>query len=253
MFRKPSPAPRHEPALYGRLSAGTIPVYRAGRALFERQFTDDAAGPGGRWEGPEADRPAEQPATLVPACSCGWRGPDVPYDPHGTPAPPPGGTVMHDVQGQEAQTAWHRHHMAATSSVMPPGYTERLEALAAPLGELADEAPRAALVLVRQLRELADHLELLAVAGARAHTVSWDTIGADLDQTRQAVHGRYVTRPSPELEERVHALTGGTVAALLDAAKERRPGTPPPGHGQWPAAVARITGTAPDTAPEPAP
>ncbi|WP_193560855.1 hypothetical protein [Streptomyces alboflavus] len=246
-------APRHEPALYGRLANGTIPTYRSGgRALYERQFTDDWTGPGGWWEGPEAERPAEPPAALVPACSCGWRGADVPYDPHGGPPPPPGGPVLHDAQEQEAQAAWHRHYVAATLELRPPGYDARTAALAAPLGELAEDHPRAALVTVRQLRELADHLELLAVAAALAHRVPWHHIGADLGQTRQAVHGRYTRRPSADLAARVQELTGGqTVPEFLAAARERRPHTAPPTSVGWPAAVRRILD--PHHGPAPAP
>ncbi|MEU1121849.1 MULTISPECIES: hypothetical protein [unclassified Streptomyces] len=233
---------RHTGYLLGRLADGTVPMYRRGSSYLERTFTDSPGADGGTWNGPEHGRPTEQPAALTPACRCGWRGPDLPYD-----SGPPVAAPLGDGQGHDARLRWLWHATAVLVPDVPDRHREQLAAFAGTLGELADERPRAALTLARQLREIADHLEPLALAEALAQRATWDTIGADLGQSRQAVHGRYVRRPSPELDARVRDLTGDGLAALLDAAKERRPGTPPPGHGQWPEAVRRITGVALDT------
>lgn len=226
---------RHAGHVLGRLLDGTIPTYRIGAAQYERHFTDTQDEPGGTWSG---DRPLdEQPAYLVPACRCGWRGPAVRYDPHGGQW---SGGRYHNGQELDAYRVWKAHATAALSAAVPDGHREQLAELASTLGELADERPRAALTLARQLRELADHLEPLAVAEALAHSVPWEAIGADLGQTKQAAHGRYTRHPSADLDRRVRDLTGDSVAALLTAARERRPGTPPPGHAGWTGTVARI-------------
>jgi hypothetical protein len=80
------------------------------------------------------------------------------------------------------------------------------------------------------LHELADHIESLAVAQARALDISWDAIAHDLTVTAQSLHGHYVARPSPELQQHVQDLTGAPLTDLLNAAKNRRPNTPPPAH-----------------------
>ncbi|MFB7999091.1 hypothetical protein ACFC4G_40545 [Streptomyces sp. NPDC056002] len=92
------------------------------------------------------------------------------------------------------------------------------------------------------LRELADHIESLAIAQAHALNISWDTIAGDLTVTRQSLHGRYVARPSQELQQRVQDLTGGTLTDLLNTAKNRHPLTPPPAHKEWPRAIRRALG-----------
>ncbi|MGW2724908.1 hypothetical protein [Streptomyces sp. NPDC001492] len=225
---------RHAGYPVGYLDDHTV-RYRAGGVLHERQFVDAAEGPGGEWTGPGAER-LDQPSHLAPGCRCGWLGPARPYHPQGGRR----GDGRYDGQGQEVYAAWQAHATAVLRAEVPEAYRERLAAFAVPLGELADERPRAALVLARQLRELADHLEPLAAAESLAHGVPWETIGTDLGQSKQAAHGRYVRSPSADLERRVQSLTGGTVTELLDAARTRRPGTPPPGHTGWPDAVARI-------------
>ncbi|MFJ2110782.1 hypothetical protein ACIOEX_02445 [Streptomyces sp. NPDC087850] len=223
-------ATRHAGHLLARLADGTIPTYRVGQLLAERGFADSWDHDGGWWQGPEPGRPDEQPAHLVPACECGWRGPDIPYDVHGGEVPRRGESPMRDGAGRTALDTWRDHAASALTATGPETHRQALAHLAATLAELADERPRAALTLVRQLRELAALAEPLAVAGALAHRITWDTIGADLGQSRQAVHGRY-KRPSADLTDRVHRLTGDTVDALLKST--RTPGTPPPATSTW--------------------
>ncbi|MEU6332829.1 hypothetical protein ABZ851_37130 [Streptomyces sp. NPDC047049] len=220
---------RHTGYVLGRLADGTIPTYRSGQALYEREFTDSPNGAGGTWSGPGA-ADVDQPTALVPACRCGWRGPDTPYG---------GEALLPDDAMLEARAVWRAHAAAVLDAQVPDGYRDKISALARNLHELADERPRSALVLARQLREIADHLEPLAVAQALAQGVPWETIGVDLDQTKQAVHRRY-GHPSASLEQRVRELTGGSVAALLAVARDRRRGTPPPApRARWSQAVTR--------------
>ncbi|MFF4291015.1 hypothetical protein ACFY0R_37830 [Streptomyces sp. NPDC001633] len=227
-------ATRHQGACYGQLADGTIPTYRSGGALYEREFTDHRDADGGRWSGPAHNAPAVPPAALLPACQCGWRGTARPYD-------PAGGRwgdddQAHDGQQLDVHAEWHNHAAAALSPAVPHDYRQRLTHLAEPLHELADERPRAALTLVRQLRELADTLEPLAVAGALAHAIPWEVIGPDLGRTKQSVHGRYRT-PSQELSKRVADLTGLEVKEFLTRARLR---PPRPSGERWTQAVQRI-------------
>ncbi|SEF16381.1 hypothetical protein SAMN05428942_7258 [Streptomyces sp. 2112.2] len=229
-------ATRHLGACYGKLADGTIPTYRSGGALHERQFTYDTDG--GTWAGPPHDIPDEPPAALVPACQCGWRGNPHPYHPADGRR---SDEEARDGQGLDAHAEWHHHATAALSPAVPHDYRQRLTDFAAMLGELADERPRAALTVARQLREIAAHLEPLAVAESLAHGVPWETLAADLGHTRQNIHSRY-RRPSRDLTDRIQALTGTTLETLLTEARTRRPGTHPPGR-YWPTVLWRITAT----------
>ncbi|MGW1839621.1 hypothetical protein [Streptomyces sp. NPDC002067] len=221
---------RHAGRQLARLTDGTIPTYRTGQVLREREYDAD----GEWWRGPDRDRPAGPPAALVPDCLCGWRGTDVPYPHDDLPAS--------EMAARTAAGRWHAHAAAALNPAVPGHYRTQAGQLAHHLTELADERPRAALNLARMLREIADHIEPLAIAEALTHRVRWDEIGADLRQTKQAVNRRY-SRPSRELTARVQQLTGEDVETLLAAARDRRPGTPPPGHHQWPTVVAWILNT----------
>ncbi len=131
-------------------------------------------------------------------------------------------------QAVGAHRVWQAHATAALSAAVPDGCRDRLAALTAALGELADERPRAALSAARQLREIAGLIEPLAVAEALAHSVPWETIGTDLGQTKQAVNRR-CTNPSRTLSARVEQLVGTNVETLLATARNRVPGTRPPG------------------------
>ncbi|MFI6690041.1 hypothetical protein [Streptomyces sp. NPDC050485] len=236
---------RHRGTLLGRLADGTVPLYRTNRAaLYEREFRDSPHASGGNWTGPEPGRPTEQPAALIPACRCGWRGPDLPYDPTGGRRLTLDGENRHNDQDLTAYNTWHTHADAALDPALPDVHREWLGQLAEQLRELTGERPRAALTLARQLRELADLAEPLAIAHALAHNVPWDAIGADLGRSKQNIRARY-RRPSRGLTQRVHRLTGGlTVEQLITAANDRTPHSPPPGI-HWSDAVARIHGPDP--------
>ncbi|MGW6362027.1 hypothetical protein ACWFR5_44410 [Streptomyces sp. NPDC055092] len=82
------------------------------------------------------------------------------------------------------------------------------------------------------LHELADHIESLAVAQARALDISRDAIADDLTVTAQSLHGRYAARPSPELQQHAQEVMGALLQSgeHLNAAKNRHPNTPPPAH-----------------------
>jgi hypothetical protein len=144
-------------------------------------------------------------------------------------------------QAVGAHRVWQAHATAALSAAVPDGCRDRLAALTAALGELADERPRAALSVARQLREIAGLIEPLAVAEALAHSVPWETIGTDLGQTKQAVNRR-CTNPSRTLSARVEQLAGTNVETLLATARNRVPGTRPPGI-DWASAARRVVDT----------
>lgn len=54
--------------------------------------------------------------------------------------------------------------------------------------------PAAGLRAARALRELAERLEALQVANARAHGWSWQEIAFFLGVSKQAVHKKYASR-----------------------------------------------------------
>ncbi|MGX1976860.1 hypothetical protein [Streptomyces kronopolitis] len=239
--------PRHGGRVLGQLADGTIPTYRTGGGpLYEREFIDSRDADGGTWEGPPARRPADPPAALLPVCQCGWRGTARPYDPAGGRCSHGDSGERHDRQELDAHLEWRDHAAAVLSAAIPQDCRQRLAELAEPLRELADERPRAALTVVRQLRELADTLEPLAVAGALAHTIPWEVIGPDLGTTKQSAHGRY-RNPSQDLSKRVGELTGLAVDDFLTLARSRQPR--PMGEG-WSQALQHLTTIHPAESPQ---
>jgi DNA-binding NarL/FixJ family response regulator len=62
------------------------------------------------------------------------------------------------------------------------------------LGELETTDPREGLRSVVALRRLAERLEALHVARARAAGLSWAQIAIELQVTKQTVHKKYVSR-----------------------------------------------------------
>jgi hypothetical protein len=126
---------RHGGFVLGRLADGTVPAFASGHMRYERQFADSSTAHGGAWTGPELGAPAEQPLALVPGCACGWRGPDLPYDPAGGRC---GNGTCHDGQAVEAHRMWHAHARAALSAGVPGEYSGHLPAVTASAGESTD-------------------------------------------------------------------------------------------------------------------
>ncbi len=195
------------------LHGDRIPSYRRGRGTYEREFVDDPEGSGGTWTG-RGRRPSELPNYLLPACTCGWRGPaTLPY-------------VWKDkangygmTPGAQARSSWSLHVSRLWNTDVPDEDDERVDQLAQVLGELTGHRPRAVLALVRRIREITEQAELQAVAKARAEGVTWGAIASDLGQARQSVHARY-TSPSQARER----LYGGTeFAALVEAIQSQEP------------------------------
>ncbi|MGW0786138.1 hypothetical protein [Streptomyces sp. NPDC002913] len=216
---------RHEGYALGVLADGTTPTYRVRDALHERRFTDDPYEPGGTWSGPARGRPEQPPAQLLPACSCGWRGMSLPYEPDPRIDPDLG---VWDLTGARARTQWeYRHVQVVSSNSIPEDHAERLTELDTALRELADEYPRAALAMVRQLRETIDRRELQAVANGRVLDIPWAQLGSDLGQTRQSINARY-TNPS---QSRAQTYGAADFDALVEQYRTRQPGTPPPEPG----------------------
>ncbi|GAA2649939.1 hypothetical protein GCM10009864_12050 [Streptomyces lunalinharesii] len=119
---------QHGGFVLGRLSDGTVPTFTSGHTQHERRFADDSAAYGGTWIGPEDGVPAEQPLALVPGCTCGWRGPDLPYDPAGGRC---GNGTCYDGQAVEAHRRWKTHAQAALIAGVPPQRHGRPAAVAA--------------------------------------------------------------------------------------------------------------------------
>ena len=61
-------------------------------------------------------------------------------------------------------------------------------------GDAASDDPARGLAAVRALRTLADRLEDVQVANARAHGWSWQAIAEVLQISRQAVHQKHAHR-----------------------------------------------------------
>ncbi|GAA0415691.1 hypothetical protein GCM10010357_41250 [Streptomyces luteireticuli] len=100
---------RHGGFVLGRLADGAIPAFASGHVQYERRFTDSSTAHGGAWGGPVDGAPAEQPMALVPGCVCGWRGPDLLYDPAGGLC---GNGTCHNGQAVHAHRLWQEHATA---------------------------------------------------------------------------------------------------------------------------------------------
>ncbi|MFB7636538.1 hypothetical protein ACFC0M_37120 [Streptomyces sp. NPDC056149] len=120
---------RHGGFVLGRLADDSTSALAPGQAQRERQFTDDSTAYGGTWLGPELGVPSEQPLALVPGCACGWRGPDLPYDPAGGVC---GNGTCYDGQSVDAHRLWKAHAQAALSTDTPQERNSRLCAVTAP-------------------------------------------------------------------------------------------------------------------------
>lgn len=200
-------APRHAGELVGVDESGDPYLYRQGRNGYHPwRFVDHLDRPGGAWSGPVrgASPPAHPPAGLRVLCACGWESATVPYRPQIDQAPGAGDgrdAAFWAVDSLQANDAWQEHlAVLLESETSDAPRTIRLQQLASELRPVAYGHPRAALRSVRQLREIAQTLELAALAYARSHNVSWAALAEDLDLPEGTVTSRY-TRPPRALSE----------------------------------------------------
>ncbi|WP_372411540.1 hypothetical protein [Streptomyces luteireticuli] len=126
---------RHGGFVLGRLADGTIPAFTSEHARYERRFADSSAAFGGAWGGPVPGAPAEQPVALVPGCACGWRGPDLPYDPAEGLC---GNGTCHNGQAVHAHRLWQEHATAELSAGASGEHGVRPTAVTASVGEFTD-------------------------------------------------------------------------------------------------------------------
>ncbi|AIA03702.1 hypothetical protein DC74_3202 [Streptomyces noursei] len=119
---------QHGGFVLGRLADGTVPAFVSGDVQYERRFADDSTTYGGTWTGPGPGVPTGPPLALVPGCMCGWRGPDLPYDPAGGRC---GNGTCYDGQGVEAHRLWKAHAQAALLAGIPAECEGHLPAVTA--------------------------------------------------------------------------------------------------------------------------
>jgi hypothetical protein len=168
------PDEEHEGYPIGVLANGVIPTYEVGGRWFEMEFR------GGWWSsGGDAHDPAVEPAWLLPACVCGWRGQRVAYDPQAEDA---------------ARAEWDGHMDEVTVYLL--SVAKAAEALAAALdtARTMGEFDGRPLAVIKALRMTQTHIGsqiTAAVGAARTRELSWELIGEALGVTRQTAHERY--------------------------------------------------------------
>lgn len=168
------PDEEHEGHAVGVLANGVIPAYGAGGRWSELEFRD------GWWStGGGVEDPGVEPAWLVPACVCGWRGERVEYDPRAEDA----ARGQWDVHMDDVTVYFLTVAKAAESLV------GTLEA-ARTQGEY-DARPLAVIKALRMTQTRLGAEIAAAVAAARAQELSWELIGDALGVTRQTAHERY--------------------------------------------------------------
>ena len=168
----------HEGYSIGVLASGVIPTYAAGGEWFEMEFQDGWWSPG---NGPDEPEMAAEPAWLLPACVCGWRGERTGYDARAEGA---------------ARAQWDAHMDEVTVYLLTvaraaEALVDLLEA-ARKAGEF-DQRP---LAVIKALRVTQAHISSqinVAVGAARARELSWELIGDALGVARQTAHERYRT------------------------------------------------------------
>jgi hypothetical protein len=168
------PDEEHEGCSIGVLANGVIPTYAVGNQWFEMAFQ------GGWWSaGGNSEDPGVEPARLLPACVCGWRGKQIAYDPQAEVA---------------ARAQWDAHMDEVTVYLLTAAKAG--EALIDALGAArrAGEFDDRPLAVIKALRVTQAHIgsQLAAAVGAaRARDLSWELIGEALGVTRQTAHERY--------------------------------------------------------------
>ena len=168
------PDEEHEGQPIGVLANGVIPTYKAGSQWFETAFVD------GWWSpGSGSDDPGAEPAWLLPACVCGWRGQRVAYDP----------------QAEEAARAqWDAHMDEVTVYLLTTAKAAEVFIATIEAAREAGEVEGRPLAVIKALRVTQEHIGsqlAAAVSAARAQELSWEHIGAALGVTRQTAHERY--------------------------------------------------------------
>ncbi|MEZ0113430.1 hypothetical protein ABH920_007460 [Catenulispora sp. EB89] len=179
------PDEEHEGHAVGVLANGVIPAYGSGGRWSEMEFRD------GWWSpGSGSEDPGVEPAWLVPACVCGWRGERVAYDPRAE---------------QAARALWDVHMDDVTVYFL--SVAKAAEGLVGVLEKARKDGEYDArpLAVVKALRVTQTRLgtEIAAAVGAaRAQELSWELIGDALGVTRQTAHERYREVPAVPAEER---------------------------------------------------
>jgi hypothetical protein len=167
------PDEEHEGHAVGVLANGVIPAYASGGGWSEMEFRD------GWWSAGDADDPGVEPAWLVPACGCGWRGERVGYDPQAEDA----ARKLWDVHMDDVTVYF------LTVAKAAEGLVGMLEA-AREAGEY-DARPLAVIKALRVTQTRIGAEISTAVGAARAQELSWELIGEALGVTRQTAHERY--------------------------------------------------------------
>ena len=131
--------------------------------------------------------------TVVPACSCGWTGGDIPSA--GADA---------DLLAARAEDAWNWQHAAGLlADAIPDDLSHRAHAVLTDIGVLAETRPLAMLALLTGLAHGGDGLAVRAVRAAVLAGVTWEENGTatgtngDLARERWA---RGTTEPGPPEE-----------------------------------------------------
>lgn len=168
------PDEEHEGYPIGVLANGVIPTYGTGGAWFEMEFRD------GWWSsGGGSDDPGVEPAWLLPACVCGWRGERVAYDAGAEDA---------------ARAQWDAHMDEVTIYLLSVARAAEVLVDALETARNAGEFDGRPLAVIKALRVTQTHVgsEIAAAVGAaRAQDLSWELIGNALGVTRQTAHERY--------------------------------------------------------------
>lgn len=168
------PDEEHEGYPIGVLANGVIPTYPAGGQWFEMEFRD------GWWSsGDTAQDPRGEPAWLLPACACGWRGERIAYDPQAEDA---------------ARAQWDAHMDDVTVYLLSVAKAAEVLIAALDAARTGGEFDGRPLAVIKALRATQAHVGsqiAAAVGAARARELSWELIGQALGVTRQTAHERY--------------------------------------------------------------
>jgi len=168
------PDEEHEGYPIGVLANGVIPTYETGSQWAEMAFR------GGWWSsGSTSKDPGVEPAWLLPACACGWRGQRIPYDPQAEDA---------------ARTQWDAHMDEVTVYLLTAARAAEVFISTLKFAREAGEFDSRPLAVIKALRVTQAHIgsQITAVVGAaRAQELSWEVIGVALGITRQTAHERY--------------------------------------------------------------